>query len=82
MTAYAAALLGVAPPPEEPYAAAEATMSEMAKSFWRDNRRVSNLKIKDELGVRLAHPDHRAGLRAILEGERRKPVPVHVPPLR
>jgi hypothetical protein len=45
-------------------------MSEMARSFYRDNKRVSNLRIRDVLGVRLAYPDYRAGLRAILAGER------------
>jgi len=57
-------------------------MSEMAKSFWRDNRRVSNLKLKDKLGVRLAYPDYRAGLKAILEAERRPVVPTPPPPMR
>ena len=38
----------------------------MALSFWRDNRRVDNSRIKGELGVRLKFPDYRAGLRAVL----------------
>jgi len=42
-------------------------MSEMALSFWRDNRLVDNRRIKEELGVSLFYPDYRAGLRAILE---------------
>jgi nucleoside-diphosphate-sugar epimerase len=70
VTAYAAGLLGVDPPPEIPYEQAAATMSEMARSFYRDNKRVSNLRIRDALGVRLEYPDYRAGLRAILAGER------------
>jgi hypothetical protein len=41
-------------------------MSEMARSFYTDNKRVSNLKIKEALGVKLAYPDYRAGLRALL----------------
>jgi nucleoside-diphosphate-sugar epimerase len=64
--AFAAGLLGVEPPPEIPYEEAAKTMSEMAKSFYRDNKRVSNLRIKDTLGVKLKYPDYRAGLRAIL----------------
>jgi nucleoside-diphosphate-sugar epimerase len=64
--AFAAGLLGVEPPPEIPYEEAARTMSEMAKSFYRDNKRVSNLRIKDTLGVKLKYPDYRAGLRAIL----------------
>ena len=62
--AYAAELLGVEPPPAVPYEKAE--MSEMARSFYADNKRVRNNRIKDELGVRLKYPDYRAGLRAIL----------------
>ncbi len=64
--AYAAGLLGIEPPPEIPYDEAAKTMSEMARSFYRDNKRVSNLKIKDTLGVKLRYPDYRAGLQAIL----------------
>jgi hypothetical protein len=41
----------------------------MAQSFYRDHRRVSNARIKDELGVVLRYPTYRDGLRAILEQE-------------
>jgi hypothetical protein len=44
-------------------------MSPMALSFWADNRRVDNTRIKRDLGVRLACPDYRAGLRAVLAAE-------------
>ena len=57
-------LLGLAPPPPVPFD--EVGLSPMAASFWRDNRRVCNRRIKEELGVRLAHPDFRAGLAACL----------------
>ena len=53
-------LLGLAPPP--PVAFNEAALSPMAASFWRDNRRVCNRRIKEELGVSLAYPEFRAGL--------------------
>lgn len=66
---FAAQLLGVAPPPEIAFADAAATMSPMALSFFADNKRVRNRRIKERLGVRLAYPDYRAGLRAILEEE-------------
>lgn len=56
-------MLGREPPPEVPFD--EAELSEMARSFYRDNKRVSNRRIKDELGVRLSYPDYRAGLRAL-----------------
>ncbi len=62
--AYAAELLGVEPPPEERFDKAE--MSEMARSFYGDNRRISNRRIKDELGVTLRYPNYRDGLRALL----------------
>ena len=64
---FACALLGVAPPPEVPYEQAE--LSPMARSFYADNRRVCNSRIKDELCVRLRYPTYRDGLRAILGDE-------------
>lgn len=64
--AYAASLLGVPAPPDIPFEQAE--MSAMERSFYADSKRVSNARIKDELGVRLAYPDYKAGLRAILLG--------------
>ncbi len=67
VVAYAAALLGLAPPPPVPFAAAE--LSPMARSFYDDNKRVSNRLIKAELGVSLRYPDYRAGLKAILDGQ-------------
>ncbi|MBO6781914.1 MAG: SDR family oxidoreductase [Alphaproteobacteria bacterium] len=63
--AHACALLGVAPPPEIPFEAAE--LSDMARSFYAESKKVSNRRIKDELGVRLTYPDYRAGLAALLE---------------
>lgn len=66
VTAEACRLLGVAPPPLVPFDEAEKGMSEMAKSFWRDNRRVANGRIKRDLGARLRYPDYRAGLKAVL----------------
>jgi nucleoside-diphosphate-sugar epimerase len=66
--AFACDLLGVEAPPVIPFTEAEGEMSEMARTFWRDNRRVKNRLLKDELGVCLAHPDYRAGLKAIMDG--------------
>jgi hypothetical protein len=42
----------------------------MARSFYRDSKRVSNRRIRDRLGARLEFADYRAGLRAILAAER------------
>ena len=68
VVAHACALLGVAPPP--PVSLEEAGLSPMARSFYADNRRVSNALIKEELGVALRYPDYRAGLAALLADER------------
>jgi len=38
----------------------------MARSFYADNKRVSNALMKRELGVVLAHPTYREGLAAVL----------------
>jgi len=69
--AHAAGLLGIEPPPLVPFA--EAKLSEMGRSFYDDNKRVRNDRIKGELGVQLAFPDYRAGLAAILAAEKKKP---------
>ena len=65
--AHAAALLGLPVPPAIPIE--EAEMTPMARSFYAESKRVSNARIKRELGVRLLYPDFRAGLKALLEAE-------------
>ncbi len=62
---HAAALLGLPEPPGVPFDAAE--LSPMARSFYAENKRVRNDRIKTELGVRLRYPDYRAGLAALLQ---------------
>ncbi len=62
--AYAADLLGLPVPPEIPFDVAE--LSPMARSFYAESKRVSNRRLREDLGVVLRHPDYRAGLRAIL----------------
>jgi len=64
---HAARLLNITPPPLVPFA--EAKLSDMARSFYADNKRVRNDRIKRELDVTLAYPDYRRGLAAILKGE-------------
>lgn len=61
---FACELLGIAPPPEVPFEDAE--LSDMAKSFYSDNKRVANRRIKDELGVTLRYPSYRDGMVADL----------------
>ena len=65
--AFACTLLGVAPPPLVPFE--QADLSPMARSFYRDNKRVANARIKQELGVRLRYPDYTTGLRALMASE-------------
>jgi len=67
VVAHAAALLGIEPPPLVRFDAAELT--PMARSFYDDNKRVSNHRIKAELEVTLRYPDYRTGLAAILADE-------------
>jgi nucleoside-diphosphate-sugar epimerase len=62
---YAAELLGVPPPPELPFETAD--LSPMARSFYSANRRVSNARMKTDLGVTLSFPTYREGLRSILQ---------------
>ena len=60
---FAAGLIGVAPPPEQDFADAE--MSEMARSFYASSNRVSNARLKRDLGVALMYPTYRDGLAAL-----------------
>ncbi len=64
---HASALLGMDPPPVEPFETAE--MSPMARSFYAESKRVQNARIKKDLGVQLLYPDYRAGLAALLADE-------------
>ena len=67
--AYAAMLLGVEPPPEEPFDATN--LSEMSASFFAEEKRVSNAKAKRLLGFAPAYPTYREGLTALFQaGER------------
>jgi len=61
---YGAELLGMEPPPEVSFG--EAELSPMARSFYGDSRRISNALIKSELGVRLAYPTYRDGLKTLV----------------
>ena len=61
--AYAAELTGAPLPPEIPFEKAE--LSPMGRSFYEDNKRVHNTKIKRELGVVLRYPTYREGLQAL-----------------
>lgn len=70
VTAEAARLLGLPPPPLVPYEIAVTTMSPMARSFWSESRRMASAATQAALGYRWRHPDYRSGLAAILAEER------------
>ena len=65
---YACELLGREPSPMIPYE--EADMAPMARSFYKENKRIKNDKIKNKLGIRLKYPDYKAGLDAIFAAEK------------
>jgi nucleoside-diphosphate-sugar epimerase len=60
VVAFAADLMDVEPPEEQPFETAQ--LSEMARSFYGENKRVSNRKLK-ELGFTFAYPTYRQSLR-------------------
>ena len=62
--AYAAKLLNYPEPPRIDFE--EAELSPMAKSFYSDNKRVSNHLIKNEFSLALKFPNFKAGLDALV----------------
>jgi nucleoside-diphosphate-sugar epimerase len=62
---YACELLDIEVPPLIPYD--EDDLAPMARSFYKDNKRISNDKIKNKLGITLKYPDYQSGLKAILD---------------
>ena len=65
---YAAALLKMAPPPEQDFATAD--MTPMGRSFYATSNRISNARLKTELGVTLAFPTYREGLQSLIAMEK------------
>lgn len=65
---YACELLGQEPPPLLEYDD-DLDMSPIARSFYKDNKRVCNKKIKNQLGIELKYPDYKSGLNAIFHKE-------------
>jgi nucleoside-diphosphate-sugar epimerase len=65
LVTYACGLLKVKPPREISFE--DAVLSPMAREFWADNKRISNRRMKEELGVKLAYRTYRDGLDAIFE---------------
>ena len=62
VVAYAAELMGMEPPPEIPFETAD--LSPMARSFYGENKRVSNAAIR-ATGYAFRYPDYRQALSAM-----------------
>ncbi|PTW62533.1 nucleoside-diphosphate-sugar epimerase [Breoghania corrubedonensis] len=61
---YAADLMGLPCPPAIDFETAD--LSPMARSFYGENKRVSNWRIKEELGYRFRYPTYRSALKHML----------------
>ena len=61
----AAAMLGLEPPQAVLFE--DADLSPLGRSFYLENKRVGNDKVKAELGLRLRYPSYREGLGALLQ---------------
>ncbi len=68
VVAEGARLLGIEPPPLIPFD--PAALSDMARSFWAESRRVRSAVTQDVLGYAWQYPTYREGLAAILTQER------------
>lgn len=66
VVAEAARLMGVEPPPEQPFETAE--LSLMARSFYGENKRVSNVRLK-QLGFAFRFGDYRQSLRDLWQSD-------------
>ena len=64
---YAANLLGLPNPPKVKFE--DADMTDMARSFYLESKKVRNDKIKNELGVLLKYPNYKVGLKALIKEE-------------
>ena len=77
VVAFAAELMGLPTPPDLDFATADLT--PMARSFYGENKRCSNRKIRESLKVDLAYPTYREGMSALwADGEGRHPAAVEL----
>lgn len=63
---YACELIGREPPAEVAFD--DADLTPMGRSFYGENKRVSNRRIKEELGVTMKFPTYREGVKVLVEG--------------
>jgi len=60
--AHAATLLDRAPPVAIAFDDGASELGEMTRSFYGENKRVSNRKLREELGVEMLYPTYREAL--------------------
>lgn len=65
--AYACELLGRSPPPIVDFESAD--LAPITRSFYMDNRRVHNEKIKNDLGIKLKYENYQRGLEGCRDAE-------------
>ncbi|WP_417798794.1 SDR family oxidoreductase [Terasakiella pusilla] len=58
-------IMGHEMPPVQSFEEAVETMSDMARTFWLDNKKVDNSRVKEALGYELMYPGFKEGLEAI-----------------
>jgi nucleoside-diphosphate-sugar epimerase len=63
VVAFAAGLLNLPVPPAVAFE--DAGLRGMAASFWAENKRIRNARIREDLGVVLDYPTYREGLKAL-----------------
>lgn len=67
IVSYACDLLGKPKPPLISFENAD--ISPMARSFYSDNKRVNNDRIKNDLNITLKYEDYKSGLKACMDAE-------------
>jgi nucleoside-diphosphate-sugar epimerase len=70
VVAFAAGLLGLPVPPD--IAFESANLSDMGRSFYSESKRVSNARIKADLGLTLQYPTYREGMAQIVAATRKR----------
>ena len=71
VVAHACELLGRPPPPEITFE--EADLTPMGRSFYGENKRVSNRLVREDLGVTFKYPTYREGLAALVNSLEKRP---------
>ncbi len=70
---FACRMMSIEIPPLQPYD--QSDMPPIVRSFYTDNKRISNEKIKTDLGVKLLYPDYKTGLPECVPHEGKEAVP-------